>query len=81
MYVGGLKSVEQLDCLDVLEPFPSEEVVAVPLPAVPFGETGRKPSCPLFEQSLIVKVQCVEFGLSYDDFYIGKSSFIVLAVQ
>lgn len=48
--VGGLKSVERLDYLDVVEPLPSEEVVAVPLPAVPSGETGRKPSCPLFEQ-------------------------------
>lgn len=41
--IGGVRTVEHLGSLDALDLFPSEEGVVAPLPAVPFGETGKKP--------------------------------------
>lgn len=41
--IGGVRTVEHFGSLDALDSFPSEEGVVAPLPAVPFGETGKKP--------------------------------------
>lgn len=41
--IGSVRTVEHLGSLDALDSFPSEKGVVAPLPAVPFGDTGKKP--------------------------------------